>query len=464
MNQTTRLPFRVKVGYGAAELPNSLTWTMFYVLFLFFLTDVVRIEPAMAGFIMMLGTLWDAVTDPGIGIISDRSKSKFGRRRPFILGVAIPFGIITWLLFTDFGFGPKMTMAYFIIVVLIYFTIFTVLDVPYTSLAAEMTQDYDERTSLISFRAVFCQIASILGAALPLVLVQWLNQSVHSLKISWSVVCAIFGFIAIFPILWTWRATRGYELFPESTTVKLKDIPDAVFKNRTFRYTVGVYVFSNVGMGVAGAVMVYFMKYFMNFNETQESIAFLFLFACTIFWIPVINMISARHGKRWAFMIFIGLWAIIQSVGVMLVRPDTVVFFYILIILASGGLIGVTMAGWSMIPDVIEVDEFKSGQRREGLYFGVISFSRKISVAIALWLVGIFLSRIGYVPDAQQTDSAIFGIRILYAEGTAVFLFISIILAYLLPMNKQKHQALREAIELKKAGQQWDAEAIKDIL
>jgi len=464
MNQTTRLPFTVKLGYGAAELPNSLTWTMFYVLFLFFLTDVVRIEPAMAGFIMMLGTLWDAVTDPGVGIISDRSKSKYGRRRPFILGVAVPFGIITWLLFTDFGLGPKMTMAYFIIVVLIYFTIFTLLDVPYTSMAAEMTQDYDERTSLISFRAVFCQIASILGAALPLVLVERFNQSFHSPKTSWSVVTAIFGFFSIVPILWTWRATRGYELFPESTIVNLKDIPNAVFKNRTFRYTVGVYIFSNVGMAVAGAVMVYFMKYFMHFNETQESIAFLFLFACTIFWIPFINKISARYGKRWAFMIFIGLWAIIQSVGAMLVRPDTVVFFYILIILASGGLIGVTMAGWSMIPDVIEVDEFKSGQRREGLYFGVISFSRKISVAIALWLVGIILSWIGYVPDAQQTDSAIFGIRLLYTEGTAMFLFISIILAYLLPMNKQKHQALREAIELKKAGQQWDAEAIDDIL
>ncbi|MEA3222719.1 MAG: MFS transporter [Thermodesulfobacteriota bacterium] len=109
-------------------------------------------------------------------------------------------------------------------------------------------------------------------------------------------------------------------------------------------------------------------------------------------------------------------------------------------------------------------DEFKSGQRREGLYFGVISFSRKISVAIAVWLVGIILSWIGYVPDAQQIDTAIFGIRMLYAEVTALFLFVSIIMAYLLPMTKAKHQALREAIELKKAGKPWDEETIKDIL
>jgi len=464
MDAVTRLPFKAKLGYGTAELSSSLTWTMFYVLFLFFLTDVVKIEPAIAGFIMMLGTLWDAVTDPGVGIISDRTRSKYGRRRPFILGVAVPFGIITWLLFTDFGFGPRGTIAYFIIVVIIFFTVSTMLDVPYTSLSAEMTPDYDERTSLISYRAVFSQVASILGAALPLVLVERFNEIFHNPKMSWSAVTAIFGFFAIFPILCTWRATRGYELFPKSTTARPRDIPGAVFKNRTFRYTVGVYVFSNVAMGVAGAVMVYFMKYFMAFNETQQSIAFLFLFSCTICWIPLINMTSGKYGKRWAFIGFIGMWAIIQSVFVLLVRPDTVIFFYILVILASGGLVGITMTGWSMIPDVIEVDEFKSGQRREGLYFGVISFSRKISVAVAVWLVGIILSWIGYVPDAQQTDTAIFGIRMLYAEVTALFLFVSIIIAYLLPMTKAKHQALREAIELKKAGKPWDEETIKDIL
>jgi oligogalacturonide transporter len=464
MEKSTRIPVRVKLGYGTAELSNSLTWTMFYVLFLFFLTDVVRIEPAMAGFIMMLGTTWDAITDPAMGIISDRTTSKYGRRRPFILAAAVPFGVITWLLFTDFGFGPKLTLAYFILAVVIYFTASTMLDIPYTSLSAEMTQDYNERTSLVSYRAVFCQIASILGAALPLALVERFNASFHNLKLSWSVMTAILGFFAIFPILWTWRATRGYELFPESTTVKLRDIPDAVFKNRTFRYTVGIYVSSNVALSLGAAVMVYFMKYFMKFNENQQSIAFLFLFACTIIWIPFINMASGKYGKRWAFMLFIGMWAIIQSLGALLVRPDTVPYFYILVILASGGLIGVTMAGWSMIPDVVEVDEFKTGQRREGLYFGIISFSRKISVAIMLWLVGIVLSWIGYVPDAVQTDRAIFGIRMLYAEGTALFLFISIILAYLLPMTKAKHQALRQAIDQKKAGMPWDEEAIKDIL
>jgi glycoside/pentoside/hexuronide:cation symporter, GPH family len=458
------LPLKTKIGYGTAELSNSLTWTMFYVLFLFFLTDVVKMDPAFAGFIMMIGTIWDAFSSPLVGIVSDRAKSKWGRRRPFILGVALPFGLITWLLFSDFGLSPVMTKAYFIAVVICTFTVFSLLDIPYTSLAAEMTQDYDERTSLISYRAVFSQIASIIGAALPFVLVEQLTKTFGSARPAWSVMTAAIGLFTVFPILITWRATRGTELYPEKTKISVGDIKDAVFKNRTFRFTVGVYTFSNVGLAIAGVVMVYFMQYYMGFNETQKSIAFLFLFACTILWIPLINYLSARFSKRWAFIIFIGLWALVQSIGAMLVRPGNIIYFYILTILASGGLIGVTMAGWSMIPDVVEVDEYKTGQRREGLYYGIFSFSRKIAVALAVWLVGILLSKIGYAPNAIQSSETLLGIRLIYAECVALFLFLSILMAYLLPMTRKRHEALIEAIRLKRQGGYVDEEKIKKLL
>ncbi len=458
-----KLPFGVKLGYGSAELSNSLTWTMFYVIFLFFLTDIVKMDPAFAGFIMMLGTLWDGVTDPGVGIISDRAKGRWGRRRPFLLGVALPYGIVTWLLFSHFGFPPFWTRVYFIVVVLMYFTVFTLLDVPYTSLAAEMTQDYDERTSLISYRAIFCQIASILGAALPLALAKQFTDLLGDRAMAWSAMTAILGFVTVFPILWTWRATRGYELYPEKTTSRIRDIID-VFRNRTFRYTMGIYVLSNVALSVSGTVMVYFMKYYMGFTENQQSIAFAFLFACTILWIPGVNFISGKRGKRWAFMATIGVWTLVQGVGVMLVQPHMTVLFYGLVILASGGVIAVTMTGWSMIPDVVEVDEFKTGERREGLYFGVISFSRKLGVAVSIWAVGIVLKYIGYVPDVAQTPEALLGIRITYGQGTAFFLVLSIILAYLLPMTREKHDALKKAISLKKEGKPYDEESIQDIL
>jgi GPH family glycoside/pentoside/hexuronide:cation symporter len=148
-----------------------------------------------------------------------------------------------------------------------------------------------------------------------------------------------------------------------------------------------------------------------------------------------------------------------------LVRPDTLVFFYVLAALASGGVISVTMTGWSMIPDVVEVDEYKTGQRREGLYFAFFSFSRKISVAVAIWLVGQVLNWIHYVPEVYpQTPGAEQGIRLLYAEGTAFFLVLAMVLAYLLPMTKQKHDALRAAIAVKREGGTADESEFKDLL
>ncbi len=464
LDNTAKLPFYVKLGYGSAELSSTLTWTMVSVIFLFYLTDVVGIAPAFAGFILMLGTLWDAVTDPIVGILSDRVKSRWGRRRPFLLGVAVPFGLITWLLFTDFGFGEFSTKIYFCLAITMYYTAATLLDIPYTSLGAEMTQDYDERTNLNGFRAGFSQIAAILAAALPWTLVTYCKDIMGSTRGGWSLMAAMFGFVSIFPILITWRATRGRELFPENVTVKLKDVFTGPLKNRTFLYTMGLYAAGSVGLSSAAAVMVYFMKYYMKFNDTQQSLAFLFLFACTILWIPVINWLSSKYGKRESYMIFIGIWAIVQVVGGMLVKPSMIIPFYVMMILASGGVMSISMTIWSMIPDAVEVDEFKIGQRREGLFFGVISFARKSTVALFIWFIGIILSLVGYVPDQVQTEHALFGIRLLYAAGVAFFLFLSVLGAYFLPMTRKRHELLKQAIRLKSEGKEYDKESIKNIL
>jgi GPH family glycoside/pentoside/hexuronide:cation symporter len=461
---SSKLPFKIKLGYGAAEWSSTLTWTMVSVLFLFYLTDIVGLDPAFAGFVLMVGAMWDAVSDPAVGVISDRFKSRWGRRRPFLLGVALPFGLITWLLFTDFGFGALGTKIYFCLGIMAYYTAATLLDVPYTSLGAEMTQDYDERTSLNGFRAVFSQVAAIVAAALPWVMVSFCADIAGSEKAGWSLMAAIFGLCAIFPILITWRSTRGSELHSKGVTIRMRDVMDGPLKNRTFLYTMGLYAAASVGLSSAAAVMVYFMKYYMKFNETQESLAFLFLFACTILWIPVINKLSAKYDKREAYMLFIGLWVVIQAVGTMLLTPSMTIVFYAMMVVASGGVMSISMTIWAMIPDAVEVDELKFGQRREGLFFGVISFVRKLAVAFFIWMIGIVLSKIGYVAGQVQPDGVLLGIRLLYAEGVAFFLLLSMVGAYLLPMTRKRHAALKEAIQQKKEGKEWDAESIKEIL
>ncbi len=459
------LPFSVKLGYGMAEFSSTLTWTLISVVYLIFLTDVVGIKAAYAGTILMVGTLWDAVSDPAVGILSDSIKSRRGRRRPFLLAVALPFGLITWLLFTAPGFNNIGKIIYFCIAIVCYYTAATVLDVPYTALGAEMTQDYDERTSLNGYRAVFSQIAAIVAAGIPWVFAAWCTEIMgNSKQAGWSLMAGIFGIVAIFPILITWFTSRGRELTEIQVSIHPKEILSGPLKNRSFLYTLAMYAAGSIALSSAGAVMIYFIKYYMNFNEDQQSLAFIFLFATTFVWIPAVYWVSKKFGKRESFIFFIGLWGLIQTVGVILITPDMEIAFYIMMALAAAGVLSMSMTTWAMIPDVIEVDELKTGKRREGLFFGVISFFRKISVAVAIFAIGLVLSAVGYTPEQTQSDTSLLGIRLLYSLGVGFFLFLSVFLAYLLPITRKRHEALKEAINRKNTGQPFDESVFKDLL
>jgi len=462
---TQKIPVGVKAGYGVAEGANSVVFTLFYTFGMFFYTDVVKLDPAFAGTMLAVGTLWNAFMDPAVGVLSDNLESPWGRRRPFLLGIALPFGAIAWLLFSDFGLGDSLTKVYFFSAVLLYFTVYSFLEVPHLSLSAEMTQDYDERTSLVGWRIGWSQVGSVIGGVAPLMLVAAYAGVFGSQKTGWSLMGATFGLICVPMILVTWRATRGYELFPENTSVRLRDMITGPLQNRPFRYVVALYTIGLVGMTIGGSVGVYFMTYIMGFSENQIAFALFIGFGVAIAWIPVIDFLSSRFGKRAAWMIMIGQWALVMGVGFQfLLQPGQAVFFYVLAFFLGGGLASVYMIGWAMIPDCVEVDEFKTGMRREGLYFGVIAFAQKGACAIALWVVGLALSWIGYVPEAEQSEAALQGIRTINGGVETTFLVVSILLCYAMPMTREKHQALCEALALKKQGEPYDQEPFEDLL
>lgn len=462
---TGYLPFWVKFGYGGGEGAYSLIWAIFYIFFLYFLTDVVLIDPVTAGLILGIGTLWDAITDPVAGIISDKVKTRWGRRRPFLLIFAVPFAINGWLLFTDFGLSPGWTIAYFIFIIMLYFTVSDYMIVPYGALGAEMTQDYDERMTLVSYRMGWSYFVTILGSALPLILVKTFGEALGSEKMGWSVMAGIFALLSIFPILLTWRVTRGYELFPkQAIRIKPRDIAEAIFKNRPFLFTMGLTAFGIAAVGVSTSVAIYFMTYYMGFGEDKSSLTFLLSSVCSLIWIPLINYCSSKWGKRWTYIVFGILWAIVSGVGVMLVGPNDEILWYVVVVFLSVGGACVYMIAWSMVPDCTEVDEFKTGQRREGLYYGIATFVQKASTAIALGLVGVILGWSGYVANIPQSESALLTIRLLLAVGVALLAIISIVVCIFSPMTREKHAALRAAIAHKKVNEEWDEASIRGLV
>ncbi len=459
-----RIPLRVKFAYGGAEGSLTLVWTMFYIYFMIFLTDVAGLSPATAGAIMMVATVWDAVTDPAVGIWSDTITSRWGRRRPFFLFTALPFGVAAWLLFSDFELGPAWTAAYFVTAVIFFFTAYTLINIPYTAMAAEMTQDYDERTSLVSFRLGWSQFFTIAAAALPLVLADCFEGVLGSEKLGWMAMAAVIGGMAVFPILLTWRYTRGYELFPECVSFGWREVKDAALKNRPFLYTLGAYASGAVALNVAAQMLPYFTKYNLGFSDDKTSIVLLVLFATTLLWVPAIAVAMSRLGKRRAYIVFAAAWAVPQGIAVLFIQPGRDPLLFILMVIAAAGVTAIPMVQWDMIPDVVEVDEYRTGQRREGMYTGITTFVQKLAVALALFVNGLVLTWAGYVADVEQTSSSLWGIRMLFGYGTVFFLAVSIVFTYLCPMTRERHDALRECIRLKKEGKGCDESGIKELL
>jgi len=460
-----KLSFWVKFGYGALEGSGTSIWILVYLFLMYFLTDVVKINPVVAGSVLMIATLWDALSGFIIGIISDRSKSKWGRRRPFLLAASVPFGITTWLLFTDFQLGSTLNTVYFICMVILFFTFFTMQNVPYSALGAEMTQDYNERMSLVSYRMEWGQVLGIVAAALPLLMAEMFTEMFGSPREGWSAMGAVFGFCSIFPILFTWRMTRGYERHPEKTEIGLKDIRFVLINNRTFRYTIGVWAFSIIGLTFFTSTSIYFFTYVMGFNEEQSSTAFAALFIVGVFYIPIINIVSKKFGKNWGF-IFFGSFCVLMSalVGIWITAETSILFWVILVTSLSVTSVLPYMIGWAMITDVSEVDELLTGQRREGLYFGIMAFIQKLATALVLQVIGVTLAWVGYVPEVAQTTKTLWAIKILMYEASALFFFLAIVVAFLMPMTKKKHKTLIEILKLKKGNKEYDPSEIRDLV
>jgi len=400
-----KLPFKVKFFYGGIEGGTTVGWGVFSFFFLFFLTDVVGIKPATAGIIMLVAGVWDAITDPLAGIISDRTRSKWGRRRPYLIAFLVPFAVSAWLLFTDFGLSSGWTVAYFIGANILFYFVQDFIAVPGNSLAAEMTSDYDERTSLVSWRTVWGSLFTLVGMVAPLLLVETFSGVFGEERWGWSAMMAALAIVGTIPILLAWNFTRGYEKYPEKPVkITIKDLQEMLIKNKPFLNLAGAIVSVIGSVGTLTVAVIYLLDHYIGYSEDESAIVFLVFQAAGILFVPLVNWIIQKYGKRNATMIGGTLAALVYS-SFFFAVPGNDILLYVLFIAASLAVNFMYMVYWSMIPDVTEVDEFKSGQRREGVYFAVTDFINKVVMSLGAFLVGVLLDATGYIPEAPPETS-----------------------------------------------------------
>ncbi|MCD8218169.1 MAG: glycoside-pentoside-hexuronide (GPH):cation symporter [Clostridiales bacterium] len=461
---TEKLPAKVKWGYGLSGYCSFITWTAFSYYGLYFFTDIVGISAALAGLMISLGTLWDAITDPIVGGISDNLNLKGGRRRPLIIGVAVPFVAVSILLFTNFGFGTTASKVYFMIMILLYYTAQTVLDISSSALGSEMTLDYDERSTLATIKNYFGLLATV-AISPTLVLVAYFGGWFTNSDYGWTCTIALYVLIALMFIIIFWRSTKGYERHrEEGGQFSVADIKE-VFKTKPTRVVMIIFAVAIFANTINYALQVYYYSNYLSLTDAQiSSITFVFGVA-SIAGAWVTDQIMKRMSKKSAWIIAMGSEAIVMIIMIgFLIHPGNLASVYVLVILMSVGNAAVYQVPWAMIPDCVDVTELATGKRLDGVIFGIVAFLQKFAGALGAAILGTLLTVIGYVDGAVQSASTLTSLKNMYGFLVGGLYLVAVVIVFIYPLSKKKHDRVREAIEERKEGKEINMDEFKDLI
>jgi GPH family glycoside/pentoside/hexuronide:cation symporter len=443
-----KLPRLTKIIYGSGDIGFSLTSTIIGVYFLIFLTDVVHISPGMAAIAILAGRTWDYINDPIIGHLSDRTRSRWGRRRPFLLFGALPYALAFILMWLRPGWDNQIALViYYAFAYVLYDTAATFCYMPYYALTPDLTEDYDERTSLTSYRMFYSIVGSLLAFTVPLAIIGKLQPENASRMV---IMAVIFGLLSALPLILVFLYTKEKREFVEQEQPRLIDSLKAALKNRPFIFGAVIFLVTWVSFDILQANLLYFIKYVVVREDMGDVIMGL-IFVVAICALPFWEWASRKLNKRLAYAAGIAFWAVVQLVLVTLNASSSLVLIIFLGGLAGIGISAAHVLPWSIIPDAIEVDEYQTGERHEGMFYSLITLLQKIASSIAIPLTAIFLEITHYVPNAtEQPASALLGIRILVGPVPALLLIVGIIYALRYPLGRDEFANLVKKLEVRR--------------
>ncbi len=447
MNSET-LTNRVRAGYGIGDYAICLYWSGIGLYLLYFYTDVVGISPILAGWIYALGIGWDAITDPFMGYLAERTKTKMGSYRPFIYYGSIPLALSFVLLFWVPPFEGTVLFLFLILVNLIHRSCFTIVSVPYSSLTARITNDSNERTKLTTARMISASFGTLSMSVLAFPLIAYFGGADEAFGFLWLAI--ISGLIAIALLSVTVYLVR--EKVDEIVTSNLPNfvsITKTVVTNYPFWIVFGcILILGSTGV-MFNKNLIYFVKYGLELHEYQGLILGVSSSA-SFLSLPFWAYLALKIGKRETWLISMT----IAFIGLLL-------FFYypiaslneLLILLALIG-VGNGAGGvlfWSMLPDTVEYGEWKSGIRTESSLYGFMTFAQKSSIAVAALILGFLLSGIGFEPNQIQSEETIFGMKFMMSWIPICGIIISLVLMYFYPISTKFHDELLQRIKERNA-------------
>lgn len=433
-----RVPTKEKIAFGAADIYGGGAQTVLSIILLVFYTNVLGISSGIATAIIMIAKAWDAISDPLMGVISDNTRSKWGRRKPYIfLGgvLVVPSFLLIFAPVSGFGTASKVAFAAFGYI--FYSTVSTITMVPYSSLSTEISKEHKERTAMNTIRLVFSMISSALCYLVPNALYESLEKG--SINVTQFYLALTLGFGLFFAIPLLLCGIIAKERVPagdikSSFSFKSYSIP---FKVKSFVQLLTMYLVAYMCMDIISTLVVYFSSVMrsrgVTIFGTEASSLYIVgpMLVLAGLLVPFLFMLQKKHTKQYVFRLGLPLY-IIGGAILALYRPSwDGTFIFIAALLMGFGIAGCQMMPWLMFPDTVDVAELKLGYRPAGSFSGVMTFSRKLSSAFAIFTVGQIIEAAGYIPTTEETIGTVYQpnsvqIAISLIMGLSIVIFISI--------------------------------------
>lgn len=452
-----RLSTITKLAYGAGDLGPAIVATINGFFLNAFLIEVAGVRPATAALIFLLVKIWDAVNDPIVGTLTDRTHTRWGRRRPWLLFGAVPFALAFFLQWVVPDWSQAGLFWYYLLVALLLDTGFTAVNVPYAALTPELAPDYDERTSLNAYRFSFSILGGTFAAFFHAVIVGGYEGT--AVLRGYLISAGIWAGVIILSNLITFAFTRESQFQREtSEAIPFFRGVKIALSNRAFIYVTLIYLLAWLAIQFVQNNLILYVKYWGQ-AEAQFQWLLLVLQVGTFIFLLIWTRLSRRLGKQRVYYIGTAFW-IGAGIFLFFVPEGNVTWLFVLGPIASVGVSVCYLIPWSLLPDVVDLDEVETGQRREGIFYGFFVFLQKLGISLGLAASNLVLEVSGYVKPAYagaplapaQPEAVLLALRVFVGLVPVVILLLSYVVMARYPLSRERHAEIRATLAARRGG------------
>lgn len=472
-----------KLCYGSGDIYGGGAFLVFSLLYMNFLILVEGLPVIASSVIILIGKFWDAITDPMVGRLSDKTRSKYGRRRLYFLIGIVPVFLSFIMLFYSFGLqGTTVKIIYHTFAYMFFGTAFTIVMVPYNAILSDMTSDYNERTAFTTVRMVMSGAASLVCAVLPGLIIKAVGGGVNgpAQKNGYLVMAAVLA--AVFALCWLivfLGTTEKKDLPPVEKTTVADWI--SLFNNKPYRNFLGIFLTFQICVDLVLAMFIFYIDIVVLKYVSYELLMGVLL-VCQILFMIIYGNAAKKKGKAFPLFIGIPLWIVTSLLFAFVNSGTSVAVLIVFAVLIAAGASAGNLSTWSMLTDNFDLDEIQTGKRREGLYSGLTTFLRKFASGVAVFVMGIGLQAFGFDqteynllksttagdfdPSAYAQSNIVSGIKWMFILIPFALLFVCMLFVSKNKINKKRFDAVLKGIECIKEGKGLSAlsdDEIKDI-